>query len=207
MKKLKRSAKGKERSNQLVAAAKALLEHDDLATISMHRIAAEAGIPASSAYHFFDGPSDVFAALAQQFGRELMETIVAPYSGPSLESWHRLYHDAVLRAVELYRANPAYCPLILGRNTTPAIKSADRENDFEIGRQFTELLDSYFVLPEIEARETRMFHSIEIVDLFLSLSYQTHGTLEPDMVEDGIAAALAYLKLFIPERLPRRPDH
>lgn len=201
---MRQTAKGRERRDHLVQAAKDLLASHDLPEISMRDIAERAGIPSGSAYHFFDGPAEVFAELARRFGDALSARILTAYSGPALESWHTLYRAAALRGIELYREEPAYCPLILGSNTTSAIKSADRDSDFALSGQVADLIDRHFVLPPLDMREERFFRSIVIVDLFLCLSYQRHGRLEPELVEDGIAAALAYLRQFIPDRLPRR---
>lgn len=200
----KHYAKGEERRDQLIRAAAALLDENDLSEVSMHKIAAAAGIPSGSAYHFFDGPSEVFAALAARFGEELQAAIIAPYPEVARENWHALFRHAALRGVTLYETNPAYGRLILGGTTTPAIKRTDRENDYELGCRFAELMDKYFVLPQIDNRDWRLFHAIEIFDLFLSLSHQRFGRLEPELVEEGILASLAYLRQFIPDRIPRR---
>ena len=50
----------------------------------------------------------------------------------------------------------------------------------------------------------RLFYAIEIFDLFLCLSYQRHGSMDPETVEEGLDAATAYLRQFIPDRIPRR---
>ncbi len=61
---MKHYAKGEERRLKLILAAETLLENEDLPDITMHRIAAEADIPSGSAYHFFKGANEVFAAAA-----------------------------------------------------------------------------------------------------------------------------------------------
>ncbi len=201
---MKHYAKGEERRLKLILAAETLLENEDLPDITMHRIAAEADIPSGSAYHFFKGTNEVFAAAAGRFGEQLIGDIISPYSGTALENWRSLFEHAARRGVALYQRKPGYCRLILGSTTAPAIKATDRQNDFELGAQFAELMDSYFVLPEIDQRELRFFHAIEIFDLFLSLSFQRHGALTPEMIDDGLSASISYLRQFIPDRIPRR---
>ncbi|MBO9449912.1 TetR family transcriptional regulator [Tropicibacter sp. R16_0] len=201
---MKRYAKGEERRLKLILAAERLLENEDLPEITMHRIAAEADIPPGSAYHFFSGANEVFAAAAGRFGEQLIQDIISPYSGAALESWSNLFEHAARRGVALYQSKPGYCRLILGSTTAPSIKASDRQNDFELGAQFAELMNEYFVLPEINQCELRFFHAIEIFDLFLSLSFQRHGALTPEMIEDGLSASISYLRQFIPDRIPRR---
>lgn len=207
---MKRYAKGEERRAQLIDASARLLEHEGLSSISMHQIAEEAGIPPGSAYHFFDNASAAFAALADRFGDELIGRVVAPYPEDERPDWQSLFRHAVYRGAKLYRENPVYCSLILGPGTTPAIKYADRENDFSLGAKFANLMDGYFLLPEIEHREERFFYAIEIVDLFLSLSMMRYGEIRANMIDEACDAATAYLGRFIPTVLvPRVPprDH
>ncbi|MDJ0994890.1 MAG: TetR/AcrR family transcriptional regulator [Dinoroseobacter sp.] len=188
----------------LVAAGLRLLKDNDLPSISLHNIAAEAGIPPSSAYHFFASADAVFAEIARRFGEQLIGAALAPYEEAELVSWETLFRTAAMRGVALYERNPGYCRVILGATTKPDIKSADRENDFELGRQFYALMGRHFILPAVECPEQRMFHAIAIFDLFLCLSYQREGFLKAELVEDGLSASTSYLRQFIPPSIPRR---
>ena len=74
-------AKGLERRKQLLAAASELLRDFPLDKISLKDIAATAGIPVGSAYHFYTNANDVFTELAQQFSSTLGNAISQPYAG------------------------------------------------------------------------------------------------------------------------------
>lgn len=200
----KRFAKGEERREQLMRTALALVEENDLPDVSMHKIAAAAGIPSGSAYHFFDGPGEVFTALARQFRENVRTVINAPCPEAALDGWQSLFRKACQRGVTLYEENPAYCQLILAGTSTPEIKVADQGNDLEIGKYVGASLDHFFVLPEVEDRDTRLFHAMEIFDQFLAFSYQRLGGISPDAVDEGAGAAIAYQRQFIPDRIPRR---
>ncbi len=196
--------RGQERKAQLINSALKLLENTTLDKISLQLIAECADIPVSSAYHFFKNSNDVFHACAKKFGTELIETLAGDYPAEHRQCWQDVYRTAVDRAVMLYNEMPAYCELILGPNTPASIKFSDRANDAELGAHFIDVLDRYFVVfrpPEIS---NRMFYSIEIVDLFLSLSYAYHNRLMPEIVEEAKEAGLAYLERYIPPILPKR---
>lgn len=197
-------ARGAARRERLIDAAHAMLNEHPLESLSLAQIAQTAGIPTSSAYHFFGNVQGVFSALAERFGRELIEALTAPYTGAATDSWMALYAEAIDRAVALYRASPAYRQLILGPYTPPAIKLSDRDNDLELGVRFLRVIDQHFVLPEIPGLAEKVFYSIEIVDLLLSLSCIRGGKIQPQMVREAKEAGTAYLERYLPRILQRR---
>ena len=83
----------------------------------------------------------------------------------------------------LYREIPAYCPLILGPYSPPALKLSDPKNDMELGVLFVGISQQHFQFPQIPLFEEKLFYSIEIVDLFLSLSYIYHQQLKDDIFD------------------------
>ena len=196
--------KGAARRKLLLDVTLSLLADQPLESISLHTIAKAANVPSGSAYHFFGGAQEVFIALAERFARELTETIIAPYPSEETSSWQQLYSAAVDRAVIIYNNTPAYCPLILGPYSPPALKLSDRENDAALGVLFIQVMDQYFELPSIPDFSEKVFYSIEIVDLFLSLSFIYHQELLPDMIAEGKLAALSYLEKYLPNSLPSR---
>ena len=195
-------AKGVERRRQLLAAASRLLEQQPLDEISLKSIAAEAGIPVGSAYHFYGNANDVYIELAQQFSSTFGAAIAEPYTGECTASWQGLFREAINRGVSIYRQQPAYAQLIIGAKAPPEIKLADRESDAEIGRLFEEVICRHFDYRPFPAHDDVFFHAVEIVDLFLTLSVIRHGEITDHMVEEAARAALAYLREYMPARLP-----
>jgi AcrR family transcriptional regulator len=195
--------KGKKRREQLIDAALTLLNSQKLETLSMHMIAREAKIPPGSAYHFFANSQEIFMALAERFGTLVNKNITESYSVSETVSWQKVYSTAVDRAVNIYNHTPAYCQLILGPYSPPAIKLSDRDNDEQLGALFANVLYKYFEIPDIPDFNKIVFHSIEIVDLFLSLSFIYHQKLVKDMIDEGKIAAIAYLEYYLPDRIPR----
>ena len=193
--------KGIARRKLLLDTTLSLLRERSLETISLHQIAKVAGIPSSSAYHFFSGMQDILTALVERFGEEIIEVITAPYPPETRKSWQHLYAAAVDRAVSIYQKTPAYCALILSPHSPPALKLSDRENDMALGILFVQILQQHFTLPDIPAFTEKLFYSIEIVDLFFSLSYMYHQQLTDEMIAEAKKAAIAYLEEYLPETL------
>jgi AcrR family transcriptional regulator len=197
-------AKGLERRKQLLAAASGLLKVSPLDKISLKDIAAEAGIPVGSAYHFYTNANDVFIELAQQFSETLADALSEPYTGECTASWQALFSEAVRRAVRIYRGQPAYAQLIIGSKAPPEIKLADRDSDAKVGRLFEEIISRHFAYTPFPSHDEVFFHSVEIVDLFLTLSVIKHDKITDQMAAEAEIAALAYLREYMPARLPPR---
>jgi AcrR family transcriptional regulator len=199
-------AKGMERRKQLLTAASALLKQYPLDKISLKDIAAEAGIPVGSAYHFYTNANDVFIELAQQFSETLGNALSEPYAGECTSSWQGLFGEAIRRAVRIYRDQPAYAQLIIGSKAPPEIKLADRDSDAQIGKLFEEIISRHFDYNPFPNHDEVFFHAVEIVDLLLSLSVIKYTEITDAMAAEAEIAAIAYLREYMPARLPARAD-
>lgn len=194
-------AKGMERRKLLMAAASELLKDNLLDKVSLKDIAAEAGIPVGSAYHFYTNANDIFIELAQQFAETLSEAVGQPYTGACTNSWQALFREATVRAINIYREQPAYAQLIIGGKAPPEIKLADRDSDAQIGKLFEDIISRHFEYVPFPSHDDVFFYAVEIVDLFLSLSVIRFGEITNQMAEEAVTAALAYLREYMPSRL------
>ena len=197
-------ARGRVRREQLIEAAKHLLDGHALEDISLADIAQAAGIPKGSAYHFFENAKAVFEALAVRFGEELDESLTQPYELDSDDNWQVIISQAVDRARAIYDVSPAYRQLIIGGNAPPDIKLSDRGNDEVVGEILMSAISRYFVLPEIPRATHIFFYAVEVMDLFLMLSMRQENRITDEMIAECKKAALAYLRVYLPSELPRR---
>lgn len=198
------TTKGLARKELLIDAALRLLHDKQPSEVSLQQVAEEARVPASSAYHFFSNSQEVWAACAERFGLKLLEAIASDYPEDCLGSWQELFSSAVDRGVAIYEANPVFCKIILGPHTPPEVKLSDRDNDAQTGAAFVETMERYFTVFKHPDLNEKMFYAIEIIDLFLSLSYIRHQALVPEMVQEGKSAAISYLELYLPKNLPSK---
>ena len=196
--------KGVARRKLLLDTALELLGRFSLETITLRQVAAAAKVPPSSVYHFFGNIEKLFIDLAKCFGDELVESVIVPYSSDETGSWQQLYSAAIDRGVGVYLRTPAYCQLILSPHSPPVIKLSDRKNDAELATLFAGVMGQHFKLPGLQDLIYKLYCSIEIVDLFLSLSFIHQQKIVPDMVEEAKFAAIAYLGRYLPDSLPQR---
>ena len=197
-------ARGLERRQRLSQAAAELLEERDLEDIALADIAAHAGIPASSAYHFYPNAHSVFAAVAEEFAGLLAEAIQVPFSRDESSSWQSIISTCVDRSVSIYANSVAFTQLILSGKAPPDIKLSDRRHDEEVGRMILSAIEQHFEVPEFPRRNDVFFYVTEIADLMFMLSVNAHGRITEEMREEAKRAAVAYLRTYLPDILHRK---
>lgn len=196
--------RGQLRREQLMDAVCELLKNGELADISLEDAARVAKIPVASAYHFYKDRDALFAAVAAQFSDKFVDILRKPYPMARIGGWQELVVAAIHRATRYYAAHPAARKLLIDGKTPAEIKLADRLRDRSIGALVENILQEQFELPEFSERAMVFFHAVEIVDLILQLSMIQWRKITPLMERHAGIAALAYLREFLPAKLPRR---
>ena len=195
--------RGIARRKKLLTAARSLLEERDLDEISLSDVAARAGVPNGSAYHFYDDIRDLFAALLAETEGEQLIAHGLPISEP-VRQWQDVVRILLQRGVNFYRANRVSRQLQIGPNTPPQLKLHDRRSDMALGTIFQQQLETFFDLPDVPNRPQVFFRAVEIADLMFCLSVLDSGTITPEMSDEAARAAIAYLGTYLPEKLPRK---
>lgn len=196
-------ARGRARREALLQAARLVLENEDCATVTLPQIAERAGIPASSAYHFYPEIGGLYKDLVREIALEM----VARFRfRPGAESWR----DTVTRFLDLSRdyfnGHAAARQLMLGPRIAPEVKKAACWEDYRFGRALMAGVEQDFVLPPLDDPAAVFFKALQIADFFYSLSVMEHGRISAEARAEGAAATLAYLALYLPHFLPRRGD-
>lgn len=197
-------ARGTARREKLVAAAIAVLDEVNVEDVSLADVAAEAGIPLGSIYHFFPGVHALFAEVARYFASIIDERLSRPYELVEGQQWSDVMAMAIDRAVTIYQQHPAYMQIILSGKAPAEVKLSDRENDSVIGEILCRGMAEHFEMPDIPNRNQVFFHAVEIADLMFMLSVSKHGHITADMAEEAKRASIAYLRVYLPGYLPPR---
>jgi AcrR family transcriptional regulator len=196
--------RGEVRREQLMDAACALLERQEIEEISLEDIASRAGVPVASAYHFYRDRNALFGAVVMRYGEHFTELLRRPLPAAKIHGWQDIMALSIHRAVRYYAANPAARKLLIDGKTPPHLKLLDRATDRSLGALMEEQIAARFELPELPERQAVFFHAVEIVDLMLQISVIQWRKITPRMEEHARIASVAYLEQFIPKQLPRR---
>lgn len=194
---------GIARRQQLLHAARELLDTRELDQISLGDVAAAAEIPKGSAYHFYEDIKDLYANLLAGLEEELLAALDAPVRG-KVRDWQQLVELLTARGVAFYAGSRASTQLQIGSKVPADLKLRDRQNDARVGHIYERHIDALFELPAIPKRATIFFRAVEIADLMFSLSVLEHGHITQEMAQEASRAMCAYLRCYLPEKLPRR---
>lgn len=194
---------GIARRQQLLQAARTLLESRELDAISLGDVAAAAGVPKSSAYHFYADIKDLYASLLASMQEELQAVLEAPIRSP-VRNWQHIVEILTQRGAAFFARSRASMQLQIGPKIPVDLKLRDRGNDAVLGSIHERHIDQHFELPDIPERPTVFFRAVGIADLMFMLSVLEHGRITPGMAREATLAMCAYLECKIPAELPRR---
>ncbi len=189
--------RGVERRKQLLQAAYDLLCENDIENISFRDIAARAGIPEGSAYHFYANRFDLFTALANELSELFVKAHQRKVPAARRRDWRALAGYLVDVGATVYAQNPPARQLLIGGKTPPEVKQADRMNDRRVAELMFEVFSRYFELPDSPGLPAAFYYFIEITDLIFMLSVIEHGDITPHMLCEAKRAGTGYLAHYL----------
>lgn len=196
-------ARGIERRHKLLASARELLETREIDAISLGDVAAHADVPKGSAYHFYADIKDLYSALLAQIEEEMLVEHRAPI-GSRVHEWQDVIRAMIERGAKYFEKDAAARQLLIGPKTPPELKMQDRRSDLALARVFEEQVSTYFELPRVDHRSVIFFRALEIVDLMFCLSMIEHQRITPEMNQEAVRAAIAYLESYFVKKAPQR---
>lgn len=193
--------RGAARKEKLLNTACELLARHNVTELAFKDIYECAGVPAGSAYHFFNNMEGVFAALKERFSLELTKALDKPLDEERILVWEDIGNELIDRVKSYYSRYPAARRALLqtGFPHGRIYESARRD-----GKRTELMFDRYFVLPEISDRSMIFIFAVKIVNLIFAMSCLQEGQITEEMCSEAKTAALGYLRMYLPERLARR---
>ncbi|HSX89505.1 MAG TPA: TetR/AcrR family transcriptional regulator [Pseudomonas sp.] len=189
----------------ILAAARALLAEQGVAGLSIYSVAERAGIPPSSVYHFFASVPALLEGLTADIHGAFRACLQQPIEHAELHDWRDLSRIVELRMLAIYAEDAAARQLILAQHGLTEVTQADRQHDIELGKLMQALFERHFALPTLPDDVDVFALAMELGDRVYARSVQLHGTITPRMAEEGMRVFDAYLGLYLPPYLPKRP--
>jgi AcrR family transcriptional regulator len=196
--------RGNHRREQLLLAAGNLIVQLPLSEVTYAAICARAGIPPSSAYHFYPDLDAICRALLVSDRAGMDEALMRPFTKLQSRTWQSVVGCLVERAARYNRTHPVAAKLAIGGQTPPHLKRVDREADRVRSRLALGALEQLFVLPRFRRLEQVAFLATEIGDAVFTASMIERGRLTAGYVRLAKAAVVGFLTQFFGERLPPR---
>ncbi|MDR8730115.1 TetR/AcrR family transcriptional regulator [Burkholderia pseudomultivorans] len=196
--------KGVLRYNKLLDAAHELLMHKEIEEIGLYQVATQAEVPPASAYHFFPNQGAILLGLAERYHLLFSDERRACML-PTVETWQQWMTERFESSARLYNSNLPMCKLFLGSHTTRELVQSEAGFNEQLAAQFEAIFIRHFYMPFIRDMRGKFLVVLTLVDAVFSLSYTKHRHITPEFEKDAKAAAIGYLRTFLPEILERRP--
>jgi AcrR family transcriptional regulator len=196
--------RGVRRFGVLLDSVEALLGEVGLEDIGLYQIAERAGVPHASVYHFFPTKDAAFLALAQRYSVVYAKQHAEPIDASALKSWQALLEWDVRRAAAFLRAAPPAMKLALGSYGGLEARRWEISRNGRMAAMAWARMDGLFHMPYLRGADCKLLIAIEIVHSVFTVSYARHGEITEAYVQEAVNASVAYLRLYLPERVDLR---
>ena len=200
------SQQGRARRQKLLAAAKSLSADRPISEITLADVCEEAGIPRASAYHFFPNVDAVFLALRYLNSTEIFKTL-ATVSAADTQGWQAYITNYIYTYVDVLRDDNTVARLVYETNT-PAFENNEfgSEANEQASRLLYDQLAAYYQMPDFADIQCPLKVVYGIINGVFTLAYRAQQTISDVYREEATKAAIAYLSLYLPEELARKPQ-
>ncbi len=196
-----KQARSAEKFEKLLDATHELVVEKSGASFNLGDVAKKAGVPTSTAYHFFSNIDAAFAALVGRyddaFGRLLQETVdTGPY-----DSWQDLIGVFLDRSRHYVNENPQLMALFIGPGRTIELQQVSELGDVSIADGILRTLRHYWRIPQSPPPREIVHVAMQIVSGCWELSIHMSRRVDERIASESERAVIAYLRSYWPEQL------
>lgn len=198
------SQQGRARRQKLLMGAKKLSETQAINDITLAAVCEEAGIPRASAYHFFPNIEAIFLALRFLDAIDILEILRTVETG-SYDRWQGYLTAMIDRCVQIFDEEPTKAKLIYDTNT-PDFEgdSFGEQMDHQVVKLVYDRLAERYEVPKYEDIQDVLLIAFSIVNAIFTVSYRRHQRITDKYLQEANTASIAYLRCYLPEKLPRK---
>ncbi|WP_162409267.1 TetR/AcrR family transcriptional regulator [Acuticoccus sediminis] len=197
--------RGQARFEQLLDAAERLLAVPEDRDVSLAMVAEEADVPLPSLYHFFPNRNALLVALAERFIERLGENAHRPLDPPP-QRWQ----DIILRrqriGADWLNGHPAALRLFMGAGVSVDVRTLDLRGNASLARVRADEFRRWFDCSALPRLDDWMAITIGLTDGIWAISWAEHRRVTDECLAESGAAAVAYLRTYLPEVLARHPQ-
>ncbi|WP_199508183.1 MULTISPECIES: TetR/AcrR family transcriptional regulator [unclassified Psychrobacter] len=198
------SQQGRARRQKLLMGAKKLSETKAINDISLADVCEEAGIPRASAYHFFPNVEAIFLALRFLNAIEILE-VLNTVETADCDRWQGYLTALIERCVSIFHSDQTKAKLIYDTNTPDFEGDSFGEDiDHQIVKLVYKRLAERYEMPRYEDIQDTLLIALSIINGVFTLSYRQHERITDNYLQEALTASIAYLRCYLPEKLPRK---
>jgi AcrR family transcriptional regulator len=185
----------------MLDAAEALLVAEGPAALTTTRVAAAAGVSVGSLYQYLPDKEAIVEALAGRYLTEFegLMTALAEEASAAPERWQDPVGRLLDAFAQRYRERPGYRALWFGRELTPGLRAADRENKAALAAGLLRVLDTLGIEATQEL-ETAARAGVLVADALLQEAFRSDSRGEAALIGE----AKRILRLYLADVASRR---
>jgi AcrR family transcriptional regulator len=194
LRRVPRQARSRERLARMLDAAEELLVAEGPGALTTTRVASAAGVSVGSLYQYLPDKEAIVEALAGRYLAEfegLMEAL-AEEASAAPERWTDPVGRLLDTFVQRYRERPGYRALWFGRELTPGLRAADRENKAALAGGLERVLRT-LGLGDGADLETAARAGVLIADALLQEAFRSDSRGEAALIGEAKRALRLYL--------------
>jgi AcrR family transcriptional regulator len=196
--------RGQVRVDALLDAADKLLLERETHDIGVYDVAHQAGVPPTSAYHFFPTQEAIFLALAERYLQKLRLAAEAPTNLENVERWPDYIEERYYVVVNFFNTHLPARKLLIGPAVGSEIKNLDLADVDRYSQGWYATMNKVFVMPYVKDPSFKFTILVAIYDGVWMSSYAKFGYITEKFAREGLAAGISYLETFLPKTIPLR---
>ena len=192
LRRVPRQARSRERLARMLDAAEELLVAEGPGALTTTRVAAAAGVSVGSLYQYLPDKEAIVEALANRYLAEfegLMDELAAQAGG---EGWEDPVGRLVDEFAHRYRDRPGYRALWFGRELTPGLRAADRDNKAALAAGLERVLRT-LGLGEDAPLHAAALAGVLVADALLQEAFRSDSRGEEVLIEEAKRMLRLYL--------------
>lgn len=199
-------ARGVARREQLLAAADRLLQDRSIDSVSLAEVCTKADIPVASSYNFYANVNALFAQLNVDYSHQMADEMAQAVDPHASSNWAQVIEQLVDYFVRFYEEHKAFRQIRLSGKAPSEIRfTEERVRGVDYAPMLRALISAAYVMPELEDPDRPFLIMLDMLDGILCSEFMRVGELGAGIIEEAKRASVAYLKLYLPEYLPRGP--
>jgi len=195
LRRVPRQARSRERLARMLDAADELLVREGPGALTTTRVATAAGVSVGSLYQYLPDKEAIVEALAGRYLADFEALMATLGETAARERWDDPVGELIDAFSAAYRERPGYRALWFGREMTPALRAADRDNKAALADGLVAVLGSLgFAVGPTAART-----GVLVADALLQEAFRSDSRGDAEL----IAEAKRVLRLYLDDLMAR----
>jgi AcrR family transcriptional regulator len=193
VRRMPQQARGRAKLTRMLAAADVLLATQGVEALTTTRVAAEAGVSVGTLYRYLPDRHAIIDALAGMYLGRLEDRMAALIERASMQRWDDPVGLLLDAFAELYRSQPGFRALWLGRHLTESAREANRQHNRRMADGLRQILLAQRVVVDNERLPIACRSAQLMSETLIHEAFRDDPAGDPDLLREAKIAMRGYL--------------